>query len=57
MDCYIFLRVNKNEEGVVVEPETDEHGADSVDFETDAQHLMRYKPIENFVENGTVSLI
>ena len=53
----MFLSVNRDEEGFVVEPETDEHGADRVDFKTGAQHLMRYRPIEELVENGAVSLV
>jgi len=57
LDHYVFLRVNRDEPGYIVEPETDEHGADRVDFETGAQHLMRYQPIEELVESGGVSLI
>ena len=51
------MRVNRDEPGFVVEAETDEQGADRVDFETGAQHLMRYQPIEDLVENGGVTLI
>ena len=57
LDHYVFLRVSRDEPGYIVEPETDEHGADRVDFETGAQHLMRYQPIEDLVESGSVSLI
>ncbi|CAK8680916.1 DNA replication complex GINS protein SLD5-like [Clavelina lepadiformis] len=57
LDHYVFLRVHQREEGVIVDPETDDHAEDRVDLEVGAQHLMRYQPIEQLVENGAVSLI
>nr|CAB3249065.1 DNA replication complex GINS protein SLD5-like [Phallusia mammillata] len=57
LDHYVFLKVNKDEEGVIIDAETEDHGADKVDLECGAQHLMRYKPIEALIENGTVSLM
>lgn len=53
----MFLKVNRDEDGVIIDAETEDHGADKVDLETGAQHLMRYKPIEPLIENGTVSLM
>ncbi|XP_002129349.1 DNA replication complex GINS protein SLD5 [Ciona intestinalis] len=57
LDHYVFLRVNKAEEGIIVDCETDVQNEDKIDLEVDAQHIMRYKLIENLVENQTVSLI
>uniref|UniRef100_H2Y6P0 DNA replication complex GINS protein SLD5 n=1 Tax=Ciona savignyi TaxID=51511 RepID=H2Y6P0_CIOSA len=57
LDRYVFLRVNSPEEGVIVDEETDQNNGDKIDFEVGAQHIMRYKPIEHFVESGVVSLL
>lgn len=57
LDHYVFLRVNRNEDGVVVDSGTADQATDRVDLEKDAQHLMRFKPIATLVENGTVTLV
>ncbi|XP_033125568.1 DNA replication complex GINS protein SLD5-like [Anneissia japonica] len=57
MDSYIFLKVNENQEQVLIEPETDEQQADVVDFEKGAQHIMKYRPIASLVASDAISLI
>lgn len=57
LDHYVFIRVNRSEEGLVVESETAEHVESTVDLDVDSQHIIRYGPIAPLVENGGVSLI
>merc|ERR1712136_260913 len=57
LDHYVFIRVNRSEEGRVVESETAEHVESTVDLDVDSQHIIRYGPIAPLVENGGVSLI
>ncbi|XP_077992723.1 DNA replication complex GINS protein SLD5-like [Glandiceps talaboti] len=57
LDSYIFLKVNEDQEGVMVEEETDEHENEVINLDKGGQHIMRYKPIYKLVENSAVSLI
>ncbi|XP_060076931.1 DNA replication complex GINS protein SLD5-like [Ylistrum balloti] len=57
MDKYVFLQVNEDTEGVLVEEETLEAGEEIVDFQKGDQHIMQYKPISPLVASGAVTLI
>ena len=53
LDSYVFLKVKRRCEGVLVDDEDEE----AVDLEEGSQHLMRYRPIVSLVANDSVSLI
>ncbi|XP_021341430.1 DNA replication complex GINS protein SLD5-like [Mizuhopecten yessoensis] len=57
MDKYVFLQVNDDTEGVLVEEETLETGEEIVDLQKGDQHIMRYKPMAPLVSSGAVTLI
>jgi len=57
LDHYVFIRVNRSEEGLVVEEDASEDHESTLDLDVDAQHIIRYSPIAPLVENGGVSLI
>ncbi|XP_070541185.1 DNA replication complex GINS protein SLD5-like [Ptychodera flava] len=57
LDSYIFFKVNEDQEGVLVEEETDEHENEVINLEKSAQHIMRYRPVASLVETGKISLI
>jgi len=57
LDSYVFLRVNEETQGVMVEDETAESGEDILDLEKGTQHIMRYRPIQDLVASGAVSLV
>ncbi|CAM1324492.1 GINS4 (predicted) [Pycnogonum litorale] len=57
MDAFVFLKANEQITGVLVDDEGDADRDDTVDLEKDSQHIMRYRPIANFVKQGTVTLI
>ncbi|XP_069140263.1 DNA replication complex GINS protein SLD5-like [Argopecten irradians] len=57
MDKYVFLQVNEDTEGVLVEEETLETGEEIVDLQKGDQHIMQYKPIAPLVASGAVTLI
>ncbi|XP_033756976.1 DNA replication complex GINS protein SLD5-like [Pecten maximus] len=57
MDKYVFLQVNEDTEGVLVEEETLETGEEIVDLQKGDQHIMQYKPIAPLVTSGAVTLI
>lgn len=52
LDEYLFIKVNSKQEQVLIDPEEEPYT-----LEVDSQHIVRYKPIAAFVEDGTVSLI
>ncbi|XP_062514068.1 DNA replication complex GINS protein SLD5-like [Corticium candelabrum] len=53
MDSYVFLKVRRRCEGVLVDDEDEE----AADLEEGSQHLMRYKPIAMLIANDSISLI
>ncbi|XP_067657589.1 DNA replication complex GINS protein SLD5-like [Haliotis asinina] len=57
LDSYVFLRVNEDTDGVLVEEETLDTGEEIVDLQKNDQHIMRYKSIASLVATGAVSLI
>ncbi|XP_048747452.1 DNA replication complex GINS protein SLD5-like [Ostrea edulis] len=57
LDSYVFLRVNENTDGVLVEEETLDTGEEIVDLQKGDQHIMRYKPLSALVTSGAVTLI
>ncbi|KAK3589731.1 hypothetical protein CHS0354_021051 [Potamilus streckersoni] len=57
LDKYVFLRVNEDTEGVLVEEETLDTGEEIVDMKRGDQHIMRYRPVAPLVASGAVSLI
>ncbi|XP_041370292.1 DNA replication complex GINS protein SLD5-like [Gigantopelta aegis] len=57
LDSYVFVRVNEDAEGVLVEEETLDTGEEIVDLQKNDQHIMRYKPLAALISSGTVSLI
>ncbi|KAL3864572.1 hypothetical protein ACJMK2_006238 [Sinanodonta woodiana] len=57
LDKYVFLRVNEDTEGVLVEEETLDTGEEIVDMKKGDQHIMRYRPVAPLVASGAVSLI
>lgn len=57
LDSYVFLRVNEDTDGVLVEEETLDTGEEIVDLQKGDQHIMRYKPLSGLVMSGAVSLI
>lgn len=57
LDKYVFLKVNKAEMGVIIEEETSDQNEDRVDLEEGSQFLMRYNPIAQLVQDGSVTLI
>ncbi|XP_049627850.1 DNA replication complex GINS protein SLD5 [Suncus etruscus] len=57
LDSYVFLKVKKRQENILVEPETDEQRDYVIDLEEGSQHLIRYKTISPLVASGAVQLI
>uniref|UniRef100_A0A669PU72 DNA replication complex GINS protein SLD5 n=2 Tax=Phasianus colchicus TaxID=9054 RepID=A0A669PU72_PHACC len=57
LDSFVFLRVLKRQENILVEPETDEQREYTIDLEEGSQHLIRYKTIAPLVASGAVQLI
>lgn len=57
LDSYVFLRVNRDTEGVLVEEETLDTGEEIVDLQQNDQHIMRYRPIAPLVASSSVTLI
>lgn len=53
MDSYVFLKVRRRCEGVLVDEEDEE----AADLEEGSQHLMRYRPIAALIANNSISLI
>lgn len=52
LDAYVFIKVNEKVDQVTLDPEED-----PIELEEGSQHIVRYKTIAPFVENGQVSLI
>ncbi|ESO90396.1 hypothetical protein LOTGIDRAFT_164323 [Lottia gigantea] len=57
LDSYVFLQVNEETQGILIEEETLETGEEIVDLEKNDQHIMRYRPLAPHVNSGAVSLI
>ncbi|XP_050398037.1 DNA replication complex GINS protein SLD5 isoform X1 [Patella vulgata] len=57
LDNYIFLRVNEDTQGILIEEETLDTGEEIVDLEKGDQHIMRYRPLAPHVASSAVSLI
>ncbi|XP_008417288.1 DNA replication complex GINS protein SLD5 [Poecilia reticulata] len=57
LDSFVFLRVKKRQENILIEPETDEQRDFVVDLEEGSQHLMRYRIVAPLVSSGAVQLI
>lgn len=57
LDHYVFFKVLKPENDIIISKETEDETADKIDFETGAQHLMRFQPIAPLVESASVTLI
>lgn len=57
LDCYVFLRVNEDTDSVVIDEETTETGEETVDFQKDEQHIIRYQPIRHLVSSSQLTLI
>jgi len=57
LDKYVFLLVNEDTQGIMVEDDTSEGGEEILDLERGEQHIMRYKPVAELVASGAVSLI
>lgn len=53
---HVFLRANKDIEGVVFEGDRDNRD-EEIDLEENSQHIMQYKAIANLVTDGAVQLI
>ncbi|CAI9739074.1 Hypothetical predicted protein [Octopus vulgaris] len=57
LDSYVFFKVNKDVDGVLVEEETLETGDEIVDLKKGDQHIMRYLPVQSLVASADISLI
>ncbi|XP_013397913.1 DNA replication complex GINS protein SLD5-like [Lingula anatina] len=57
LDSYVFLRVNEDTAGVLVEEETAEAGEEVIDLEKGDQLIIRYRPVATLVDSGAVGLI
>lgn len=57
LDCYVFFRVNEDTESVVIDEETTETGEETIDFQSDEQHIVRYQPIRHLISSSKLSLI
>ncbi|RXG69646.1 DNA replication complex GINS protein SLD5 [Armadillidium vulgare] len=57
LDSYVFFKVKKDVQGLVIEDNTGEGRDEQVDLEIGQQHLMRYSTISQLLEDTAVSLI
>ncbi|CAH1784883.1 unnamed protein product [Owenia fusiformis] len=57
LDSYVFLRVNQNTEGVLVDEETIEAREEIIDLEKGNQHIIKYRPVAPLVNSAAVALI
>ncbi|PIK56588.1 putative DNA replication complex GINS protein SLD5 [Apostichopus japonicus] len=58
VDSYVFLKANRDQDQVLIEPELDDDpSAEVVDLVKDSQYIMRFRPLAPLVADGTVSLI
>jgi len=57
MDAYVFTQTKDQVEGLVVDPETNDQVEDTIDMNVGEQFLIRYRLVEELVEQGKVILI
>jgi len=56
LGSHVFLRANKDVQGVVIESEL-ENQDEEIDLDENSQHILQYKDVSSLVKNGSVQLI
>lgn len=57
LEHYVFLRVNRTTDGIIVTDPLDDTHEEAVTLEKGTQHLMPFKSVSALVESGAVTLI
>ena len=57
LDSYVFLKVNTDVEGVMIEEETVDNREEVIDLQEGERRVIRYKPISSLITSSDVTLI
>lgn len=57
LDHYVFVKANKEVDGVLVEEETVDTREEVMKIDKDSQHIMKYSVVAQFVSDSSLSLI